>query len=58
MEMWGTLARQRRAYVGRVNTARRIHLCRAVGADSFDGLSVSRFAANLLTLGNARQQLD
>jgi queuosine precursor transporter len=58
MEMRGTSAWQRGVYVGRVNTARRICPCRAVGADSFDGLSVSRSAANLLKLENARQELD
>jgi hypothetical protein len=60
MAAWGEIARARGAYlhVGRVNTARRISLCRAAGAHSFDGSSVSRFAATLPLLENARQQLD
>lgn len=60
MPLWGALARERGAHlhVGRVNSARRIHLCRACGADSFDGSSVSRFAVSLPRLENARQQLS
>lgn len=60
MALWGQIARDRGAYlhVGRVNSIRRINLCRAAGADSFDGSSVSRFAVTLPKLENARQQLD
>jgi hypothetical protein len=60
MEAWGRLARERGAYfhVGRVNTKRRIFLCAAAGADSFDGSSASRFAANVTLLNSARMQPD
>ncbi len=60
MALWGAVARSRRGYfhVGRVNSARRIALCAAAGADSFDGSSVSRYAVTLPKLENARQQLD
>lgn len=56
---WAALARERQAYlhVGRVNTARRIFLCSAVGADSFDGSSASRYADTLPLLDNSRKQL-
>jgi len=57
---WGACARQRGAYlhVGRVNSARRIYLCEAAGADSFDGSSASRFAVTLPNLEHARQQRE
>lgn len=57
---WGICARERGAYlhVGRVNSIRRINLCAAAGAHSFDGSSVSRFAVTLPKLENARQQKD
>lgn len=44
-------------HVGRVNTARRIHLCGTAGATSFDGTSASRFASTVPALENARRQL-
>lgn len=55
---WGALGRERGAHVhiGRVNTARRIHLCAYAGAHSFDGSSVTRFVANLPRLDRARRQ--
>lgn len=55
---WGALGRTRGAHVhvGRVNTARRIHLCAHAGAHSFDGSSVTRFVANLPRLDRARRQ--
>lgn len=58
MAAWGQLAREHGAYchVGRVNTARRIRLCAAAGADSFDGTSATRFASTLPMLDNARRQ--
>jgi hypothetical protein len=57
---WGRLARARGCWchVGRVNTARRIRLCAAAGADSFDGSSASRFALSLPLLDKARRQPD
>jgi hypothetical protein len=60
MALWGTLAKMRNAYlhVGRVNSARRVALAAAAGADSFDGSSVSRFAVTLPVLNFARCQPD
>lgn len=60
MAAWTRLAHERGAicHVGRVNTARRIHLCAAAGADSFDGSGVSRFASTLPPLDLARRQPD
>jgi len=57
---WGALAREKGAYlhVLRVNTCRRIDLCRDAGAHSFDGSSVTRFACNLPLLDGARRQLS
>ena len=55
---WGVVARATGCYyhVGRVNSMRRIYLCAAAGADSFDGTSVSRFAKNIRHLDCARRQ--
>lgn len=57
---WGALARETGAYlhVLRVNSRRRINLCRDAGADSFDGSSASRFAKTLPLLDGARRQLS
>lgn len=57
---WGQLARTTGAYlhVLRVNTCRRIDLCRDAGADSFDGSSVTRFVKTLPLLDGARRQLS
>lgn len=59
MPAWGSVARLKgiRLHVGRVNSKRRVHLCEAAGADSFDGSSVSRYAVTLPRLENARQQM-
>lgn len=56
---WGALAAERSCWmhVGRVNTARRIRICHAAGARSFDGSSASRFRASLGALDAARRQL-
>lgn len=56
---WCELANDRDAWahVGRVNTARRIHLCAASGATSFDGTSASRFAKTVPMLTNATRQM-
>jgi len=55
---WGRVAKDRgcHLHVGRVNSARRIAYCHAVGADSFDGSSASRFAKSLGRLDRARRQ--
>lgn len=57
---WGALARDTGCYlhVARVNTVRRVRLCDAAGADSFDGSSVTRFACNLPRLDFARRGRD
>lgn len=57
---WGSVARRRNCYlhVGRVNSARRIAICNAAGANSFDGTSVSRFACTLPQLDKATRQSD
>jgi len=57
---WGQLASLRGAYlhVLRVNTCRRIDLCRDAGAHSFDGTSVTRFVKTLPLLDGARRQLS
>ena len=59
MAAWGALARERGAWchVARVNSARRIRLCRLAGADSFDGTSASRYAKTLPLLDSANRQL-
>lgn len=55
MEAWGILARRRNCYfhVGRVNSVRRIAMCAASSADSFDGTSASRFSNSLPPLDRA-----
>lgn len=60
LAVWGALSRRVGAYfhVLRVNSCRRIDLCRDAGADSFDGSSVSRFAKTLPLLDGARRQLS
>lgn len=52
MAAWGVLSRRRNCYyhVGRVNSARRIGMCAAASANSFDGTSVTRFADTLPAL--------
>jgi len=58
--LWGKLARERRAYlhVGRVNTVRRIAICGAAGADSFDGSGASKFSSTVRRLSIAARQRD
>ena len=48
MYEWGRLAAQAGCHyhVARVNTHRRIRMCAAAGAHSFDGTSASRFSVN------------
>lgn len=55
---WAEIKRQTGCYlhVGRVNTARRIALCAAAGADSFDGKSATMFAKSLPALEQAARQ--
>lgn len=58
MIQWGDLAAKIGCWfhVGRVNTCRRIELCAAARATSFDGSSVTRYAATLPKLDRARLQ--
>jgi hypothetical protein len=60
LSVWSQLAHERQCYlhVGRVNTVRRIALCAAAGADSFDGSAASRYRVELPKLELARRQLD
>lgn len=55
MEAWGVLARRRNCYfhVGRVNSAKRIAMCGAAGASSFDGTSVTQYPCTLSRLDSA-----
>lgn len=55
---WGAYARRRGCWlhVGRVNSADRIDLCRASGADSFDGKSPVMFPSTLPLLDGANRQ--
>lgn len=55
---WGTLAREVGCYyhIGRVNSKRRIALCKDAGANSIDGTSASRFSMNVSTLDAAVRQ--
>lgn len=46
------------SHVLRVNTERRIRMCEAAGADSFDGSSPSRYSVNLPRLDRSRRQTD
>lgn len=57
---WGELARNCGAHlhVLRVNTARRINICKDAGADSFDGSSATRFVKTLPMLDCARRQVS
>jgi hypothetical protein len=57
---WGKLARRRNCYLhmGRVNSARRIAICAAAGANSYDGSSASRFACTVPQLDKATRQPD
>jgi hypothetical protein len=59
-QAWGSLARRRHCHlhVGRVNSARRIRICAAAGANSFDGSGVSRYAEALPRLDRATRQED
>ena len=56
--MWSAIGREVGCWVhvGRVNTERRIAICTAEGATSFDGTSASRFARSLPRLDAARRQ--
>lgn len=58
--MWGKLSRRRncRLHIGRVNSQRRISICAAAGANSFDGTSATRFAVTLPPLDAASRQGD
>jgi hypothetical protein len=56
---WGELARESGCWlhVLRVNSIRRLNLCRDAQADSFDGSGPSRFAKHLAVMESGRRQL-
>ncbi len=56
---WGELARGAGCWlhVLRVNSIRRLNLCRDAQADSFDGSGPSRFAKHLAVMESGRRQL-
>lgn len=58
LPFWGHLARRTGCYlhVGRVNSSRRILECSRVGADSFDGTSVTKWAKNITKLDASLRQ--
>ena len=58
MPEWGKLAKEKHCYlhVGRVNSKRRIRYCAGIGADSFDGTSVTKYSVNLPILDSERLQ--
>lgn len=58
MRQWGELARETGCYihVGRVNSAKRIHLCQDAGVHSFDGTSASVYSVTTRPLDMARRQ--
>jgi hypothetical protein len=60
MPLWCAMAEAHLAWshVARVNTARRIALCAAAGAKSFDGTSASMYLKTLALLDGARRQPD
>jgi hypothetical protein len=60
LPIWAEVAKRQQAYlhVGRVNSVRRIGLCAAAGADSFDGSSASRYQVTLNKLDLACRQRD
>lgn len=60
MAAWSSLAAKKAAWchIGRVNTVRRIRLCAAAGATSFDGTSASMYVKTIGKLNSARHQPD
>lgn len=60
MQEWGNLGAELGCWVhvGRVNSVRRISMCSAARAHSFDGTSASRFQVTLRKLDQARRQLS
>jgi hypothetical protein len=58
LSTWAHLCREvgTWCHVGRVNSARRVRMCHAVGATSFDGSGPSRFSAHLPVMEAARAQ--
>lgn len=58
LPIWAEIKRETGCYlhVGRVNSARRIALCAAAGANSFDGSGASKFAKTVPMLEQAARQ--
>lgn len=59
LQQWCNMGHAAKAWVhvGRVNSERRIRMCLAAGADSFDGTSGTRFAVNTPRLTRALPSL-
>lgn len=57
--LWASLAHSRRArcHVGRVNSRRRLMICKEAGVDSFDGSGPSRFEVVLHEMERFRSEL-
>lgn len=57
---WGALCQKRGAYfhIGRVNSHKRMTLCRVVGANSFDGTSVSRYTASAIRMTQDLEKIE
>jgi hypothetical protein len=60
LRTWGNVAIETGAYlhVGRVNSARRIAMCGAAGAHSFDGTSTTRYSKTMPRLDAARRRYN
>jgi len=58
MAQWGEVAKRNQCWyhVGRVNTAKRIDMCGAAGANSFDGSSATRYVKTLELLDRTRRK--
>jgi hypothetical protein len=60
LSYWGEHCAQAGVYmhVGRVNSVKRLRICAAAGAHSFDGSGVSRFSSELPRIDFHRRQAD
>lgn len=59
MPLWGRVSRDLGCWlhIARVNSMRRIRACHTVGADSFDGTSVTKYPVTVDRLSRGRDQL-
>lgn len=60
MNSWGAVSRRRSCWlhIGRVNSERRIALCAAAGAHSFDGTSATKWSVTIPRLTRARRRFS